>query len=203
MTDKMIRVPSVDALAQIIREVDGRHDLGAGALAEKIVEALLRTPAKEAVTPAAHTDTEGDPLDTPLPCEITIGATTFGKGVKLRTLVTRARRDYELIRATMTPKDIAQAATFAEKYGSARKPDDLEAMRRDAERMKFAAEAPNLHGQVYLSCRLRGAAHQQALDLAHDAEKMYGAERVSEADLHTILAEISDAAADQQQGGAE
>jgi len=33
-------VPDVDALAQIIRAVDGKHSLGAGALAEKIIEAL-------------------------------------------------------------------------------------------------------------------------------------------------------------------
>lgn len=69
------------------------------------------------------------------------------------------------------------------------------------ERMKFAAEAPNLHGQVYLSCRLRGATHQQALDLAHDAEKMYGPEQVSEADLRIILEEISDAIAAEKQEG--
>jgi hypothetical protein len=33
-------VPDVDWLAQVIRAVDGKHDLGAGALAEKIVEAM-------------------------------------------------------------------------------------------------------------------------------------------------------------------
>ncbi len=48
MTDKMIAVPDVDRLSNIIREANGKNDLGAGALAERIVEALLR----EAVTPA-------------------------------------------------------------------------------------------------------------------------------------------------------
>lgn len=35
-------LPSVDALAQVIRTVDGNHSLGAGALAEKIVEHIAR-----------------------------------------------------------------------------------------------------------------------------------------------------------------
>lgn len=174
-------------------------------------DAILRAPAKEAVTPAAswkcatcphgcteqcaystppgsqqgshgatapaaHTDNEGDPLDTPLPCEITIGATTFGKGVKLRALVTRARRDYELIRATMTPKDIAQAATFAEKYGSARKPDDLEAMRRDADLWQWAishdSNAEDLYGIVMSNCGDPSEITRQAAALA--AEKREG-----------------------------
>lgn len=55
----------------------------------------------------------------------------------------------------------------------------------------IGAGAPNLHGQVYLSCRLRNATHQQALDLAHDAERMYGSDRVSESDLRIILEEIN------------
>jgi hypothetical protein len=39
------RVPDVDALAQIIREVDGDHSLGAGALAEAIIEKITAAPA--------------------------------------------------------------------------------------------------------------------------------------------------------------
>jgi len=35
------KVPDVDWLANVIRAVDGRHSLRAGALAEKIVEAML------------------------------------------------------------------------------------------------------------------------------------------------------------------
>lgn len=34
-------VPDVDWLANVIRAVDGAHTLGAGALAEKIIEAML------------------------------------------------------------------------------------------------------------------------------------------------------------------
>lgn len=37
-------VPDVDALAQFIREIDGKHRLGAGALAERIVEWLAAAP---------------------------------------------------------------------------------------------------------------------------------------------------------------
>jgi hypothetical protein len=40
-------VPKVDALAQFIREIDGRHELGAGALAERIVEWLAASPKPE------------------------------------------------------------------------------------------------------------------------------------------------------------
>ena len=36
--------PDVDALAQLIREIDGKHQLGAGALAERIVEWLAAAP---------------------------------------------------------------------------------------------------------------------------------------------------------------
>lgn len=102
----------------------------------------------------------------------------------------------------ITPKQLARliADNPDVQFSVKPRPADEE-LRRDAERMKFAAEAPNLHGQVYLSCRLRGAAHQQALDLAHDAEKMYGPEQVSEADLRIILEEISDAIADEKREG--
>jgi len=44
-------VPQVDRLAQIIRTVDGSHTLGAGALAEKIVESLAAAPTPEASQP--------------------------------------------------------------------------------------------------------------------------------------------------------
>ena len=37
-------VPDVDALAQLIREIDGKHQLGAGALAERIVEWFAAAP---------------------------------------------------------------------------------------------------------------------------------------------------------------
>lgn len=37
-------VPDVDALAQFIREIDGAHRFGAGALAERIVEWLAAAP---------------------------------------------------------------------------------------------------------------------------------------------------------------
>lgn len=38
--DAVVALPDVDTLAQIIRTVDGNHDLGAGALAEKIIDAI-------------------------------------------------------------------------------------------------------------------------------------------------------------------
>jgi hypothetical protein len=39
-------VPDVDYLAQIIRMVDGKNSLGAGALAEKIIEAMAAQEVK-------------------------------------------------------------------------------------------------------------------------------------------------------------
>ena len=41
-------VPHVDALAQFIREIDGAHRFGAGALAERTVECLTASPKPEA-----------------------------------------------------------------------------------------------------------------------------------------------------------
>jgi len=37
-------VPDVDALAQFIREIDGKHQMGAGVMAERIVEWLAAAP---------------------------------------------------------------------------------------------------------------------------------------------------------------
>jgi hypothetical protein len=45
-THAVVPVPAVDWLAQVIRRVDGSHSLGAGALAEKIVEALNASEAE-------------------------------------------------------------------------------------------------------------------------------------------------------------
>lgn len=38
--DRQPQAPDVDWLANVIREVDGKHDLGAGALAEKIIQRI-------------------------------------------------------------------------------------------------------------------------------------------------------------------
>lgn len=43
--DRDQRVPDVDALSNFIREIDGAHRFGAGALAERICEWLASTPA--------------------------------------------------------------------------------------------------------------------------------------------------------------
>lgn len=37
-----VRLPDVDKLSNIIRQVDGNHSLGAGALAEKILDAVAK-----------------------------------------------------------------------------------------------------------------------------------------------------------------
>jgi hypothetical protein len=44
MTAQAVTFPDVDWFANVIRTVDGQHKLGAGALAEMIVEAMLREP---------------------------------------------------------------------------------------------------------------------------------------------------------------
>ena len=42
--DRLRQMTDVDALSNIIRAADGNHNLGAGALAEKIIEALEKRP---------------------------------------------------------------------------------------------------------------------------------------------------------------
>lgn len=49
-----VKLPDVDQLAQIIRQVDGNHSLGAGALAEKIFELLNAGAAKAVKLPERH-----------------------------------------------------------------------------------------------------------------------------------------------------
>ena len=44
-------IPDVDWLASVIRSVDGNHTLGAGALAEKIVEAMSAAPSYQGDKP--------------------------------------------------------------------------------------------------------------------------------------------------------
>lgn len=58
-------------------------------------------------------DAPAEPLDTPLPCAVTIGKVTFGKGVKLRSLVNKARRDSDLVQA-MDKKEMMQLAASLE-----------------------------------------------------------------------------------------
>ncbi len=53
---------------------------------------LIREAQKVVPTPPA------DPLDTPLPCDITVGHGTHKKGVKLRSLVTRMQGLYDISR---------------------------------------------------------------------------------------------------------
>lgn len=44
MTGKLMFVPDVDTLSNIIRSIDGNHSLGAGALAEAIIAAIDTPP---------------------------------------------------------------------------------------------------------------------------------------------------------------
>lgn len=58
-----------------------------------------------------------DPLDWPLPCDITVGAGTIGKGCKLRTLVTRMQFLHRMAMKA-TPLEDANAEKFAELMNS-------------------------------------------------------------------------------------
>lgn len=51
-------VPDVDWLSNVIRTADGSHNLGAGALAEKIVEAMIAAPAPDHFRDTAQIGTE-------------------------------------------------------------------------------------------------------------------------------------------------
>ena len=43
----MTPIPDADWLSNVIRKVDGNHNLGAGQLAEKIVDEMIKSAAKE------------------------------------------------------------------------------------------------------------------------------------------------------------
>lgn len=49
---------------------------------------------------------ETDPLDMPLPCDITVGHVTMSKGVPLRSLVFRMKALYELAQEAATPHGV-------------------------------------------------------------------------------------------------
>lgn len=57
-----------------------------------------RGRAKEREVLAAKTEAPADPMDWPLPCDVTVGCGTHGKGTKLRGLVARMRRLYDAVR---------------------------------------------------------------------------------------------------------
>lgn len=62
---------------------------------EEITDAELKRmydAARAALTASPQAEPVANPLDTPLPCRIDLGGMSFGKGVKLRTLVNAARR---------------------------------------------------------------------------------------------------------------
>jgi hypothetical protein len=49
---------------------------------------------------------EADPLDMPLPCDITVGHVTMSKGVPLRSLVFRMKALYELAQEAASPHGV-------------------------------------------------------------------------------------------------
>ncbi|MBD9395576.1 hypothetical protein [Acidovorax sp. ACV01] len=76
----------------------------------EIAEAEFQKPIAE---PAAQQAEPADPLDWPLPCDVTVGHGTIGKGVALRTLVNRMKVLYEMATgnnadevANRTPKQL-------------------------------------------------------------------------------------------------
>jgi hypothetical protein len=68
--------------------------------------ALAATPAPEAAAPA-------DPMDWPLPCDVTVGHGTMRKGIPLRTLVLRMKSLYEM--ATGNDADVVANRTPEER----------------------------------------------------------------------------------------
>ena len=63
----------------------------------RVISAEIRAMSRPSVlTGDGWQPIETAPLDTPLPCDIEIGAVHFGKGVKLSTFIEAARRWYGL-----------------------------------------------------------------------------------------------------------
>ena len=79
-------------------------------IADQLI-ALAATPAPEAA-PA-------DPMDWPLPCDVTVGHGTMRKGVTLRTLVNRMKTLYEM--ATGQDADAVAGRTLEERQALAAK----------------------------------------------------------------------------------
>lgn len=51
----------------------------------------------------------------------------------------------------------------------------------------ISLNAPNLLGQVYLSCRFEGNTHEGSLNVAEEAVKTFGSEQVNRENLDLIL----------------
>lgn len=78
----------VDELSQFIREVDGRNTMGAGALAEKIVERFGQS--------LAGSTADRQPFEWPLlDAPALIGGAVVGKGCSTGTVVAIAKRKYQ------------------------------------------------------------------------------------------------------------
>jgi hypothetical protein len=69
--------------------------------------------ALDAAAPVAPQAAPADPLDWPLPCDVTVGHGTMRKGVKLRTLVARMKALYAM--ATDKDADAVAERTSAER----------------------------------------------------------------------------------------
>lgn len=77
-----------------------------------------------------------DPMDWPLPCDVTVGHGTVGKGVKLRTLVLRMKALYKVATgndadevAARTPEQRATLlAAFQSQIAAAPKPPEAEGL---------------------------------------------------------------------------
>ena len=86
-------VPMPLALTNAMRAViENRNDIYESP--DELYAALLAAAPKVIAAPAAHV--AADPMDWPLPCDVTVGHGTMRKGVKLRTLVLRMKTLYEM-----------------------------------------------------------------------------------------------------------
>lgn len=160
MTDKMIEVPrelleelrdSACWSADCVRKNDCGEDSAEMHYRMLAIacDKLLRAPAKEAVTPASHTDNEGEPLP--------------------------SNPDDTCPHCGSHPGDLTVAwmdgAHCATKKAQS-KLDDLEAMRRDAERYRFFRDNQNLDVDSIVG--MAGYLWDQMLDAAIAAEKREG-----------------------------
>ena len=98
-------------------------------------EALAARLLAASPTPPAEQQATSDPLDWPLPCDITAGGVTIGKGCPLRTVQTRLEVQAEANALLMRHLSREQAAPKAAPQQEAQEPGEINKLRAEALRL--------------------------------------------------------------------
>lgn len=87
----------IDALRAALEDAKGWFDLFDQQMQRTRIDDAL------ALTADASEQAPDDPMDWPLPCDVTVGHGTIGKGCALRTLVARMKVLYDMAQAALPP----------------------------------------------------------------------------------------------------